>query len=630
MAVVGCLWVPAQASAQSAVGLSGISGRVGVAYQGSGVTTRSGTLLRTGQFTQFEESVDLSLRGWLGHPAFAPFEVSVAPSWQQWPRETRDSTRATSGNNLGLSAEIQFLPRKPFSAFVRAGRFSLSSVAPFGTVSDVRLSRVQAGARFRNAYLPLKLIAQSESRDQEWATLSGSSTGVSQTWRLVELEGRNRKTGLRVARRELIDRANGTDFEQTEGSFDNRFRWGKGSRLATDVRYIDRSGFAARRTFRLNERVHLQHTRAVSSDLGYHYGKVTTGTTRSSYHQPTFGLTVRASRRLRVGLTAVGSFRKFGGGSARSFRLGPRFNLGAPLTRGVSFSVSASVRYGYLDLTDPALGGVPVFGEQHVIDNSRVFVLQNANVDPGSIIVTDRTETLQYQEGLDYRVADQGVLLEVLVLPGGRIAVGDTVLVSYEYDPSGSDASGKTLEVGTSASVRAGPVELYHRRWFADAFDEQGSVALVERYDDMENGVRVAWNVVGVQLSVHGAHRRLESAGSANSSLGVSGNVGWSPLAGVRLGGSGSVTSWSTGSRNVSLGADAHWYPLRRLRIFGYLGYLNYRATVADSERAATFTIGLNWRVGLTTLTAGYTRNSRRDGQDITEDRFSARLSRSF
>jgi hypothetical protein len=94
-------------------------------------------------------------------------------------------------------------------------------------------------------------------------------------------------------------------------------------------------------------------------------------------------------------------------------------------------------------------------GGEPLLDNTRVSI--------GSIVVTDETGFLVYQEGIDYRVETLGSRVRLVRVLSGSIADGESVLVDYEF--SFSPDLSFTIK-GSSASFRLDTpsnVSVYYR-----------------------------------------------------------------------------------------------------------------------------------------------------------------------
>lgn len=72
-----------------------------------------------------------------------------------------------------------------------------------------------------------------------------------------------------------------------------------------------------------------------------------------------------------------------------------------------------------------------ILDEAHVLDDTKIELLDVPFVNRGSIVVTDETQTLIFQENFDYILVPRGNFIEIRRMPGGRIADGETVYVDY-------------------------------------------------------------------------------------------------------------------------------------------------------------------------------------------------------
>jgi hypothetical protein len=87
-----------------------------------------------------------------------------------------------------------------------------------------------------------------------------------------------------------------------------------------------------------------------------------------------------------------------------------------------------------------------VRNESHTLSGSTPVFLENANVDVGSIIVTDVTETIIYVEGIDYVVLVVGNSTLIARTLLGGIADGQQVLVDYRFVPDPPAKTATTTE----------------------------------------------------------------------------------------------------------------------------------------------------------------------------------------
>ncbi|NOY06866.1 MAG: hypothetical protein GXO82_09595 [Chlorobi bacterium] len=92
-----------------------------------------------------------------------------------------------------------------------------------------------------------------------------------------------------------------------------------------------------------------------------------------------------------------------------------------------------------------------ILDEAHVLDDTKIELLEVPFVNRGSVVVTDETQTLVFQENFDYILIQRGNFIEIRRMPGGRIATGETVYVDYKANRNPSykyRASGQRTRAG--------------------------------------------------------------------------------------------------------------------------------------------------------------------------------------
>ena len=74
---------------------------------------------------------------------------------------------------------------------------------------------------------------------------------------------------------------------------------------------------------------------------------------------------------------------------------------------------------------------VRITREPYTLRDDETVLLQNPDLDPSSVVVTDQSGTIIYEKNIDYVLIPRGEFLEIQRLPGGQIDNGQLVLVSY-------------------------------------------------------------------------------------------------------------------------------------------------------------------------------------------------------
>jgi hypothetical protein len=109
---------------------------------------------------------------------------------------------------------------------------------------------------------------------------------------------------------------------------------------------------------------------------------------------------------------------------------------------------------------------VEAFEERRTFTDPNPVILQVQNIQPGSIRITDVNRLTLYQSGSDYILTPFADRIEIERVPTGRIADGETVLVSYVFT-LGSDFELDTFsqQFGIRQNFKLGLSPYYRLRW---------------------------------------------------------------------------------------------------------------------------------------------------------------------
>lgn len=94
------------------------------------------------------------------------------------------------------------------------------------------------------------------------------------------------------------------------------------------------------------------------------------------------------------------------------------------------FSYNYFKQFHY-NTSDPIL--IPVVGEQLTLTDGRMVLLSRPEIEISSVVVTDATGVIIYQNNLDYVLIAHGDYLEIQRVPGGQITDNTSVSVHYRY-----------------------------------------------------------------------------------------------------------------------------------------------------------------------------------------------------
>lgn len=117
-----------------------------------------------------------------------------------------------------------------------------------------------------------------------------------------------------------------------------------------------------------------------------------------------------------------------------------------------------------------------VLKEALLLEDGRTVLLENPFVNPQSVVVSDASGTIIYQENIDYLLIQRGDFLEIQRLTGGLIPNGGTVFVDYEVSQQLSyrfDAISNGF--GASVMLFRNFLEVYFRAFEQDYDNVSGS-----------------------------------------------------------------------------------------------------------------------------------------------------------
>jgi hypothetical protein len=160
-----------------------------------------------------------------------------------------------------------------------------------------------------------------------------------------------------------------------------------------------------------------------------------------------------------------------------------------------------------------------IIGEAHQARLGAPFRLFEPRVTPGSPVLSDASQSVIFQEGFDYTIEFIGEFAEISVLPGGRIADGQTVLVDYRVSVS-PFSSTVTSQPLFNVTVDYGWISPYFRlqsinRDLLSGFDD----GFVSDRQTRTVGVRLRGSRSGYGITLRNERRTEESRNLSFTSL---------------------------------------------------------------------------------------------------------------
>jgi hypothetical protein len=449
---------PEIARAQGILQLEPITGDLTIDFNSYATSTTgySGSATRI-----LRESLGVRFAGSLYSPSAVRFDIALRPALSQGRWRTGDVSDNGNRSTLYGSGQLRFLSGSPVSLWARAHRSRDEFSGLFGQETRSDSEGFQFGADLRNPYLNANVSYMENSSDALWSTPGTAPRRRVQDRRQFTLNVSNSKTRVRFERLEVEDQARPVGFLRYRTLATNRQRWGKGSSLLSRFTYTDQAGSGAVRSTLWGQNVHLQHTSAIATDLRYSVTDVTTSSEQVKGWTAGFNESVRLSPKLAFLLDGSGSRQTANVGSVQNWRIQPRVRVNTRLPAGIRLAVGGGIGYRWR-IQDTGDGGTrSVVGESYVVPPSGRFLLEELNPDPTTVRVTNAEGTVLYDPGADYRLFESGSFLEVIVLPGGRILPGETLLIDYDHVVFGSSRA-ELLSWNYGIDLQVKGLQLYH------------------------------------------------------------------------------------------------------------------------------------------------------------------------
>lgn len=368
-------------------------------------------------------------------PGILSFTATVAPLYRHVGRERGDE-RFTAGDfvtdyDVGISVLSDTV--LPVSAQLGASKFTNFSALTLGSTAIYSNEQHFVGAKWDNDYIPVTF------RYKDWkykhnfrSGLTDRETRRDEHGRKLSLKAQSSKMTLSAGFTDLDDRRPDTnnDFQTVSLGFFHRFHWGTGSRLQSSVTYNDRRGFNPLELFRWEETAQIQHGEHFRSNTRISF-QSQSGRTETDSTNGMFALSHHLYTNLTTTFTAQATSWSSPVVKQKDWRTGLDVRYRKSDLMGVNVNLGLG---GYLGRVDrESRGGFnEVIDEPHIVPVSGEVLLDRRFVIQSTVVVTDSSGTLVYEEGFDYELLSlSDEFTQLRVIPGGRISTGETILVSY-------------------------------------------------------------------------------------------------------------------------------------------------------------------------------------------------------
>lgn len=605
------------------------AGEIGVSAEG--FWRQNGALDMTLNRT-FRQWIKLPLRGVVLDRRFLSYNLTVRPTFRQ--NLSPGVPNALTSREFSFDFGADVLSAQPVSLVLSAGRTNGNTSGGFGSDGEFTAASMGGVLNVRFAPLPARLSYFSRSSTNLWlAQPSAAPVTWSNNTRTLAVVLENSKLRLGAERLLFDDRIQPNDFAVWNLNASHRFRWGKGSRLQSSFDRTSRSGVNpySRQTWR--ERAHVQHTRVSSTQLGFqrHTSQTMAGSSSANTWNASFS--TRVKQWLNAGLTGAARTSRFGANGERVLSGGPTAGLNFRLPLEIRFN--AGGMFGYERRMREFSPDVmfEVVDQRHPVDATRSFILPQSGIDTATVRIRSEDLTLQYINNFDYTVLVLADLVEIVILPGSRIQVGDVVLVSYQFAPP-DDPSGRLLIGRYNVGLSKAGFSLRYGRIIRNS-EEQTPAATVAlgALDETRINLsgRVALPIGRLDIDLARISRTSSAlnftAYEGNTSLGFSlrralfGSVGVN----ARHSRQGSRTLMSQ-TAYVSM----NWIVGRAARVTGRLQAWDLELDGRNADRSIGGNVDANIRIAAIDINMQYWYNVRTIPDSVTRSRLAVRLVRRF
>ncbi len=443
---------------------------------------------------KLEEHLLLNISGAVVDPRILQFNIDLEPTFTQRQLDTGIGIQRDRETDLNYGGAISLLRGLESSPLSLDGDFQRSTSdldGALGSRSSLTTDRRGVALNWRSRALPTTIKYREFFLDEFFVPGFGQLPSQREEFfRRLSLSGANRKMRVVLEGIEFDDRtALDNDYDSQEARLDNNFRWGKGSTLASKLRYFNRIGFNAEEKSSIDESLVLRHTENLSTTYRF-AADSTERTTSTDERRVDLGLNHRLYTNLTTRLnvswfnTDSEEFEQDRTDATLDFGYRKKFDDGP--------TVTANLGGGYRVID--RIGGRIDFSESPTVPPTGVVVLAQRYIDQSTIVVTaPGCNPCIEGPANDYIVEDAGNDFTQLRIPAGsRINIGDTITVDYVYEPPDVEYYGIPYRFGLRLDY--GRFALFHRTDAEDQTFIEGPdpEAIADRRNDT-TGAQLNW-----------------------------------------------------------------------------------------------------------------------------------------
>ncbi len=352
----------------------------------------------------------------------------------------QNSSSSTYGTGLLYKLSGTALDRTPLPiSFANSLEFN-NVQQEFARSYDLTVSTNSAGFSLNNKFLPVNFSYTSTSSET-----SGLVTDRIENNEIVLLNMTNAVANLSQTNFNLQHSKVDTILKGTSETFPSRSfevnlhnvlnfpKEGKSRNLDSTLQLHQQAGVTEYSSITLAESLTWELGKALSSSLGYSYNyrnapQAGTETSHEGHFQLQHRFVQSVATQLELSARrdnlSIGTEQEMGGGLGVSYQK----KLPAESSVQVNFTQRYMVNERNLINSD-----ITVFDEPHTVAPPALIFLNKPDVIPGSVIVRNAVTGVPFTLTIDYNLVPFGAQTEIVIVPGGGINVGDTLLVTYAY-----------------------------------------------------------------------------------------------------------------------------------------------------------------------------------------------------
>lgn len=401
--------------------------------------------------TTWEEELVVMTESFVYHPGFLNMQLGGGPLLVQQQFDSGVGDIKDDETLLNVFARLNFLELKsyPFSLYYErshpsittslSGRF-LTESDRYGFSSriaepwkaafiDIDLSRQQAEGSDTDS------IVDNDVQNNVVTLTQGLSKGQ---W--IEFKHQHSVQDSRSGSTGLAIRDSSIAFDHS--TIRSHLRFGDDQQLKIDQtlrrfdQEIESDVVRATLTNEYFGRAFWDHTEHMRSRLILRYSDVDRSDSQSTVEDVELGASYERSERLRYDVAMDHQSEEQTGFTRDRTGAKALVNFAQDLPIG-RFSVTAGVEQHRTDQAS-TVASIEVLAESLVLNGTSTVDLANDFVDAATVVVSNATLSQTFVEGLDYRLVIIGATTSIQRLVGGNIADGETVLVDYRYETSGT------------------------------------------------------------------------------------------------------------------------------------------------------------------------------------------------